>query len=340
MIDRLQISVSPREWLHQSIDAFQFSQCLYVAAKLGIPDLLQGGPRTYEELAQAAEANPGALLRLLRALASAGIFKHLQNDRFELNDVSRLLCEDAIGSLRSWAILAGEQPYPAWGHLLHSVKTGGIAANHLYGMSSWQYRNQDPSAARVFNKAMSEVARGTTAAIVEATDFSRFDCIVDVGGGQGTLLAGILNANPSVQAVLLDLEAAIQEAPRLLEHAGVADRCQAVSGSFLQGVPSGGDAYILKDVLLDWSDADATLILGNCRHAMQKGHTLLIIELVIDSDRATLGAAMADIRMMVMNGGRLRSREEFRALLSRAGFELTRTIVTHSPYQIIEAKSV
>ncbi len=338
MNDCLQTQVSPREWLNESIDAYQFSQCLYVAAKLGIADLLKPGARHYEDLAHATGANPEALFRLLRTLASAGVFNRSANDRFELNDVSRLLCEDVPGSLRAWAILAGEQPYPAWSHLLHSVTTGGIASDHMYGMSHWKYRQENPAAAEVFNNAMSGMARAGAAAIVEAYDFSRFDCIVDVGGGQGSLLADILNVNPSARGVLLDLYPAIQTAPQLLAQAGVADRCRAVAGSFLESVPTGGDAYILKDVILMWKDVDATLILRNCRQAMKPGRTLLMIEMVIASDQPTLNAAMADMRMLVMNGGRLRSREEFHSLLTRAGFEPTGIIQTRSPYQIIQAK--
>ena len=339
MIDRTQTSFPPRAWLQQSIDAYQFSQCLYVAAKLGIADLLKDSSKNCEQLAQAADADPGALLRLLRALASAGVFERLQNDQFGLNDVSKLLCSDTPGSLRAWAILAGEQPYPAWGHLLHGVKTGGIASDHYFGMSNWQYRSENPSAAEVFNNAMSAMAHASTDAIVEAYDCSRFDCIVDVGGGQGSLLADILKANASIRAVLLDLEAAIQAARDLLAKAGVADRCQVVVGSFLQGVPAGGDAYVLKDILLDWSDADATTILGNCRQAMEPDRILLIVERVIESDQPTLAAAMADLRMMVMNGGRLRSQDGFQALLRGAGFQVTRIIETRSPYRIVEAKS-
>ncbi len=270
MNDALQPRRSPREWLQQSIDAYQFSQCLYVAAELGIAELLKSGSKDCGGLAQAAGADPGALFRLLRTLANAGIFQRSEDGRFALNDVSRLLCEDASGSLRAWAILAGEQPYPAWGHLLHSVKTGGIASDHYYGMRNWQYLSKNASAAQVFNNAMSAMARAGTAAIVDAYDFSGLDCIVDVGGGPGSLLAGILGANPSSHGILFDLESAIKAAPEVLAKARVEDRCKLVTGSFLEGVPAGGDTDILKDVILMWSDADATLVLRNCRKVVDR----------------------------------------------------------------------
>lgn len=340
MADQSQTLVAPRESLRQSIDAYQLSQCLYVAAKLGIADLLKDGPRHYEELATMSGTHPNALFRLLRALASAGVFNRLPNEQFALNEVSKYLCSEAPGSLRAWAILAGEQPYPAWSHLLHSVQTGEIAFDHLYAMSIWQYRAQNPEANRVFNDAMREVVRASTIAIVEAYDFSRFDRIVDVGGGQGGLLVAILRANPSARGVLFDLARVILGAQEPLKEAGILARCEIVAGDFLEGIPSGGDAYLFKDVILNWDDTQAVRILENCRQAMKANRTLLIVERIIASNTPTLEAAMADMRMMVTTGGGARTQEEFQVLLRGAGFELTKVIPTRSPYQIIEGKSV
>jgi len=277
MDNRSPTSVSPREALRQSIDAYQVSQCLYVAAKLGIADWLKAGPKHIEELAQARGAQPNALFRVLRALASAGVFSRLPDGRFALNEMSEYLCTDAPGSLRAWAILAGEQPYPAWGQLLYTVQTGEIGFDHLFGMSNWQYRVQNPSAAQVFNQAMSESVRASTSAILQAYDYSPFARIVDVGGGQGGLLAGILTANPSAQGVLFELEHVVASARQLLQKAGVAERCKIIPGSFLEGVPGGGDAYILKDILLNWDDQECVQILANCRQAMPKNAAVLII---------------------------------------------------------------
>lgn len=336
----LQTNVSPRESLKQSIDAYQFSQCLYVAAKLGIADLLKDGPKHYEELAKASGAIPNALFRLLRALASAGVFNQFPGDQFGLNEVSEYLCTDVPGSLRAYTILAGEQPYPAWGQLLHSIQTGETAFDHLFGMNVWQYRQQNPSAADVFNKAMSDSTRATTSAIVQAYDFSRFDCVVDVGGGQGALLAGILKDNPSVHGVLFDLEPVVQGAQETIKNAGISERYEIIGGSILEGIPAGGDAYILKNILNDWDDGDVTRILSNCRQVMKEEQTLLIIEQIIPSSKPTLDVTMGDLRMMVQNGGRLRTREEYQPLLRRAGFELTKVIPIGGPYQILEGKAV
>ena len=340
MRDPSQPLLSARESLRQSIDAYQLSQCLYVAAKLGIADLLKDGPQSHEQLANVTGAQPTALFRVLRALASAGVLNRLQDGRFELNDVSEYLCSEAPGSLRAWAILAGEQPYPAWGQLLNAVQTGQPGFDRVFGVSNWEYRVQNPAAAQVFNAAMSEGARASTAAIVEAYGFVGLDRIVDVGGGQGALLAGILKTNPSARGVLFDLEHVVAGAPEPLKAAGVSDRCEIVAGSFLERVPSGGDGYILKDIILNWTDQESVLILRNCRQAMKENATLLIMERIIASDQPTLEATMADLRMMVMLGGQERTIAEFHTLLGEAGFEPTKVIPTRSPYQIIEAKPV
>lgn len=340
MDDQPQIPLSPRESLLQFINAYQLSQCLYVASELGIADSLKDGPKHYEALAKTSGAHPNALFRLLRALASAGIFNRLEGDRFELNELSEYLCRDALGSLRAWAVLSGQQIYPTWSHLLHSVKTGEIAFDSLHGMSVWQYRAQNLLASRVFDEAMTGLVSASTAAVVEAYDFSRFDRIVDVGGGQGALIAGILKANPSVRGILFDVEQVVQGGKELLKEAGVLERCETVAGSFLEGVPSGGDVYLLKNVIHDWDDQGSLQILRSCRRAMSENQTLLIIERVIASDKPRLEAVLADLNMMVMNGGRERTREDFQALLSAAGFELAKVIPTRSPYQIIEGESV
>lgn len=329
--------VSPRESLQQSIDAYQFSQCLYAAARLGIADLLQDGPRHPAELAYECGADPNALFRLLRALSSAGVFSHLPDGQFEQNQVSESLRTDAPGSLRAWAILAGEQPYPAWGHLLHSIRTGEPAFNQAFGMGAWQYRAQNPAAAMVFDEAMSAYTRAITASILENCDFTRFARIIDVGGGQGALLARILQVNPLARGVLYDLAPVVAAARDALQQAGVGERCETVAGSFLESIPAGGDCYILKDILLDWVDDRAAHILRNCRKAAGEKATLLIIEIMMASDRPGIEAAMADMRMMVMNGGRLRTREEAQALLRKAGFALVEMIPVGFSHQMIAA---
>lgn len=340
MPDQSQPLPSPRDSLLQFINAFQLSQCLYVAAELGIADLLKEGTLHCDAMAKATGVDPDSLFRLLRALATAGIFNRLDGDRFELNELSEYLRRDAPGSLHAWAILAGRELYSTWSHLLYSVRTGKPAFDDLHGMSVWEYRAHDRSAGEVFDEAMSERVRSSAAAVTRAYDFARFDRIVDVGGGQGLLIAGILNANPSARGVLFDLEPVVQGAKELLEEAGVSERCETVAGSFLHQVPSGGDAYVLKNIIHDWNDEKAIQILVNCRQAMQAGQILLLVERVVGSDRPTVEEALSDMRMLVTNGGRERTREEYQALLRASGFELARIIPTTTPYQIVEGKSL
>ncbi len=328
-----------REALRQIINGYQLAQGLYVAAELGIADWLKDGPRHFTEVAGLCHAHPNALFRLLRALASAGVFVQRDGDYFEMNEPARYLCCDTPDSLRAWAILSGQQFYPTWRNLLHSIKTGETAFDDLQGMNVWQFRALNPAAGRVFNVAMSDRTTSNVAAIVEAIDL-QFECIVDVGGGQGTLLAAILQAHPVQRGVLFDQPQVIQDSLEFLAAAQVLDRCKIVAGSLLEAVPCEGDVFILKRILHDWDDSRAIQILKNCRRAMQATQTLFVVERVISQHNPTQEAALADLTMLVMNGGRERTEPDFHALFREAGFELTRLIPTRSAFQILEGHPV
>ncbi len=331
---------SPRAALMQLVNAYRLSQLVYVAAELNLADLLQEGPKHYEELGRACGADPRALSRLLRALTSAGVFTRLEGDRFELNALAENLRRDAPGSLRAWAIFTGQQLYPDWSDLLLSVKTGQNAFVQRNGMSAWEYRKQHPAFGQAFDEAMSAIIRDTAAAVVNAFDFSQFNRIVDVAGGQGVMLATILKAHPAVRGVLFDQEAVVQRAPDLLKREGIFDRCEIVGGSFFEQVPDGGELYILSHILHDWDDTESVQILKTCRRAMQHNKTLLIIERVIEPDKPMVEAALSDLNMLVRLGGRERTRAEFETLLRDAGFEFSTQIPTRSPNRIVEAKAV
>jgi hypothetical protein len=325
--------------MRQMIDGYRVSQLICVAAELGIADLLKGAPRHYEDLARATGSRPDALHRLLCALAGLGVFARLPGGHFSLNALAESLVGDAPGSLRAWAIASGGHWYGAWGHLRHTVKTGETAFKHVNGVDAWLGREQDPVAGRAFNDAMSTFAALTACAVTECYDFSRFRTVIDVGGGQGTLLAAILEAAPATRGILLDLEPAIKGARALLQRAELAHRCELVAGSFFDGVPAAGDAYVLSRVIHDWDDEDAIRILGNVRRAMKEEGKLIVIERIMDPDIPGAEVALSDVNMMVMNGGRERSVSEFRRLLGAAGFELLQTIVTPAVVNIIEAKA-
>jgi hypothetical protein len=330
-------SASSPAILKEMIDGYRVSQLIYVAADLGIADLLKDGPRRCGELATATGSNPHALHRVLLALSSVGVFSRVSGDRFALNSVAECLQTGVPGSLRATARVSGSQLYPAWGYLRHTIRTGETAFDRLHGVDAWKCREQDAESARAFNDAMSEVAAHIARAVLEACDLSRFRTIVDIGGGQGTLMIAILKANPAARGILLDLASAIKDAKLLMEEAGLAERCELVSGSFLDFVPPGGDGYVLSRVIHDWNDDLALRILGNVRRVVREGQKLLIIERVVDAERTSAETALSDVNMLVMNGGRERTETEFRGLLNSAGFDLGRIVPTRSLVHIIEA---
>jgi ubiquinone/menaquinone biosynthesis C-methylase UbiE len=327
---------SPQETLRQMINGYRISQLLYVAAELGIADLLKDGPKPVEELAAASGTHPRVLFRLLRALCSLGILCKLDGDRYGLTAMGEYLQTGSAGSLRAWALLSGGEQYLTWGHLLYSVRTGEIAFDDQHGMSVWQYREQHPQAAEVFNEAMGTVALQIGRAMVKTYDFSKFNKVVDVGGGHGMLLMEILKAFPGLRGVLLDRSKAIQEARERIEAAGLLKRCELVEGDFFEGVPAGGDAYLLLRILHDWEDDQVIRLLKNCRQVMQAQQKLLILERSMNDDNPAPEPALTDLNMMVMMGGRERTDAEYEALLRAAGFELGGIFATASPMHILE----
>jgi len=334
-----QLSPTPQAALRQLIDGYRASQAIRVAAELGLADLLADGPRHYEELARASGTDSLALYRLLRALASAGVFTQVGAQHFSLNPLAECLRTGVTGSLHSWAILSDEH-HRTWTALRHSVTTGKTAFDHLHGTSVWEHRKHNPEQGRLFNEAMTATNALVVRSVIDAYAFSRFGVVVDVAGGHGSLIQAILTANPNLRGILFDLPAAIREAAASFEHAGLAARCQLVEGSFFESVPPGGDAYILSRILHDWTDEQSIAILKKCRRAMTGGATLLLIERVLDAVNPSAEATLTDIHMLVMTGGRERTVAEFESLLVASGFELVRSISTRSAVYVVEAVAV
>jgi hypothetical protein len=329
--------LSPAQAMLQMTAGHWISQAIYVAAKLGIADLLKDGPRSSEELAQLAGAHPRALYRLLRALASVEVFREGEDGSFELTPRAVCLRSDVPGSLRALAITRGE-PYfwRPWGHLLQSVQTGQAAFDDIYGMRFFEYLGQHPQDATTFGQAMlANVAQKHTA-VARAYDFSQFGTVVDVGGGQGALLTAILTTHPQVRGVLFDQPHVVEAAKPYIMVAGLAPRCELVSGDFFTSVPAGGDAYTLSEILHDWDDLQATAILRNIRKAMPKHGKVLILEQVIPAGNAPHEGKLRDLNMLVILGGVERTESEFRALLREAGFRLTEIRPTASSTSVIE----
>lgn len=312
------------------------SKAIYVAAKLGIADLLEGGPATCEDLAAATHTHEPSLYRVLRALASVGIFAETDEDRFVLTPMADHLRSNVPGSMRAWATMAGE----AWhwalvGNMLHSVKTGESAFDHVFGMRPFEFFARNREDGEIFDQAMTSFSAAEIAAVVEAYDFSRFKELIDVGGGHGSLLVSVLKRNKELKGVLYELAPVAEAAKEAIRHEAVEDRCRALPGDFFESIPQGGDAYMMKHIIHDWSDDDSLKIMKNCRNAMAPNSTLLLIEMVIPSDDEPFFGKFLDLEMLLI-GGRERTETEYQKLFETAGFKLTRIVRTHSPVSVIE----
>jgi SAM-dependent methyltransferase len=324
---------NPMEYIWPGIIA---AQAIHVAAKLCVADLLASGAKTGAELASQTGTHPATLERLLRALSTLGIFAPTSDGRFCNTPLSEMLRSDHPRSQRKDALLlpAGFLWRPL-GELCESVRTGDPAFRRIFGQSFFEYLVAHPGEAQVFNTAMTQGIAWTTPSILAAYDFSRFEQLVDVGGGEGALLGHILAATPNLQGVLFDLPQVVARASEVLRD-DVADRCQIVGGSFFDFVPEGADAYLLKGVIHDWPDDDAVRILRNTHRAMRPSGTLLLIEGNVGP--ANPRAGLMDLLMLVV-GGRERTEAEFRSLFAATGFLLDRVIPTES-HSIIECHPI
>jgi hypothetical protein len=327
--------------------AYQASRALHVAVRLGLPDLLgDGAPRHAEGLARETGTQPAALRRLLRALAAFGVFADEGDGRFALGPLGQCLRAGAPGSVRALVLMQGDEDFwRTWGELEHCVRTGETAANRLFGAEDAFARYAaDPRLGAVFNAGMTVLSATTAAAVVAAYDFSGISRAVDVGGGQGRLIAAILRANPALRGVLFDLPSVVAGAPRLLAEAGAADRCEVVGGDMFAAVPGGADLYVLSRVVHDWEDARAVAVLENCRRAMGGRARLLLVERVlpdrVEPSPAVQPLVLSDLNMMVRTGGRERTADEFGALLAGAGLRLERVVATGAPVSLVEATPV
>ncbi len=314
------------------------AQAIFVAAKLGIADLLREGPRSSGDLAQSAGANPRALYRLLRALAGAGIFAEGSDGRFALTPLAACLQADAPGSMRAWALMMGEPwGFQAWGGLLDSVKTGQTAFDRVHGMGVFDFFVQQPEQGRLFDEAMTNFSGPEIAALLAAYDFSGIGTLVDVAGGQGSFLGAVLQAYPAMRGVLADVPAVIEGARRHFQAAQLTGRCEVVPINFFESVPAGGDAYMMKHIIHDWDDARSNTILKNCHRAMAGKGKLLLAEMVMPPGNDPEFGKWLDLCMLVFAGGCERTEGEYRELLAAAGFRLTRIVPTPSPVSMIEA---
>ncbi len=332
------VTQTPGQVLTGLIAGAWLAQAISCAAKLRIADLLRDGPRRPEDLAAASGTLAGPLRRVLRALAGSGIFTEDEEGRFALTPLAEPLRSDAPMSLRTYAEMQGATwVWQSMGAMEHSLRTGEPAFRHLFGMPSFEYQSVNPEVGRLQVEGLASVGPAQDAAILAAYGFGGARTIVDVAGGQGALLRGILDAAPGARAVLFDLPHVIAMArPRFVE-AGLEGRAELVAGDFFAAVPAGGDIYILRKVIHDWYDDEAVAILRTCRAAMHPGARLLLIETLVPEGNDYSYAKLLDLLMLVYPGGQERTLAEYRALLTSAGLDLRRVIPTASALSILEA---
>jgi O-methyltransferase domain/Dimerisation domain len=310
------------------------SKAVSVAAELGIADSLKDGPRSCDELARMNQVDPSSLYRLLRALASVGVFTEVTDREFALTPTAEFLRSDVKGSLRAVATMAGaDWTWRPWGELYGCVKTGEPSFEKTFGSPAFTYLAQNPIAASVFDEAMTGWSMQNSLAVAAAYDFSGIGTLMDVGGGHGYLLATILKANPSLRGVLYETPEVTEGAKERFATEGLTDRCLVAPGNFFDSIPSGADTCILKSVIHDWDDAKATTILRNCRQAADR---VLLAEMVIPPGNDPHPGKLIDLEMLVMVGGHERTEAQFRELLAGAGFRLARIVPTASPTCVIE----
>lgn len=332
---------SPATLSAQFLDLFlgyQRTQLLYVAAALNLADRSAAGPQAVTDLAAATHTHAPSLARVLRALAGLGVFRAREDGRYELTPLAEPLRSGVPGSLRALVLAQGHDLYPVWGQLLHSVQTGEPAFDHVYGMPNWEYRRLHADVNERFNAFMADLAGRRASAVAVSYPFPESGMIVDVGGGDGMLLATVLRDHPRLRGTLLDQPHVVTGAGARLTAAGVAERVTVVGGDFFAEIPAGGDYYVLSAVLHDWGDEEATAILTQCLRAMAPEAILLLVEQVLPAGNVPSLVKLWDIHMLVTNaGGRERSEAEWRALLDAGGFVFRRRLPATPTYEVLEA---
>ena len=329
----------PPDEAYRLVQGFRVYQMLVAACELNLPDLLAAGPKSTHELAAATDTDEQSLGRFLRGLAVWGLVEQRSGDTYAGTPLADSFRSDVPG-YRNMTLNLAAEAYTTWGSLLYSLRTGEPAFEHVFGRSRWDMLADDPHGAARFNAHMVEITSRVAAGFVRAYELNGIASVVDVGGGNGALLAAVLKANPGVKGVLFDLPAGIAGAREFLESAGVADRTTLAEGSFFESVPP-GDLHMLKSIVHDWDDKHATQILRTCRRAMEPSGRLVLVERIlperIEGPASGLDAIMLDLHMMVVLGGRERTTQEFRELLAAADLRLTRTIPAAAGFGIFEA---
>lgn len=328
---------APPDVIRRLLSGYWIAQAVSVAAQLGLADLVKNGPRAVPDLAKATGTHTRSLHRLLRTLASEGVFAEDAQGRFGLTPLAECLRSDRPGSQYSVALMMGDEHYRAWADLLYSVQTGRPAFDRIFGQPIFNYLAANPRAARVFDDAMTGIHGTETADMLDAYDFAGVATLADIGGGNGSTLAATLQRYPNLHGILFDRPDVVERAKANLEAAGVAGRCTAVGGNFFEAVPSGGDVYLMRHIIHDWDDEQSLAILRNCRKVVPAAGKLLLVEAVIPPGNEPFFGKLLDLNMLVIPGGLERTEAEYRELFTAAGFRLSRIVPTRSWVSVIEA---
>ena len=331
----------PQVAMLQFLGGIRVARSIYVAAELGIADLLADGAKSVEELAQATDTHGPSLYRVLRSLAAFGIFAEDEAGRFTLTATAEFLQTHFPDSVRASVRLFGKDwHWQVWGNLYESVETGESAFHQLHGMEFFDYCEQNPEFTKVSGESKTSISARASASLLANYDFSSMSKVVDIAvmGGYGNTLVSLLTANPTVRGVLFDIQPVIAEAQPTIEAAGLSDRCELIAGHCLNSVPSGGDAYILMFVVHNWDDERAIKILKNCHTAMAENGRLVIVEMIMPKGNEPFVGKLIDLEsLLITPGGYERTEEQYRLLLEAAGFKVVQTIPTQTANSIIEA---
>lgn len=329
-------ALPPDAQMMQLVGGHWIARTVQVLAQIGVADRMKGGAKTAAELAEATGTNAGALERLMRAAAMFGVFT-VAGGKYALTPVGDTLRSDTPNSIRNFASFFAEPWYwQVWCEFSHTVKTGQPAFGKAHGMPAFEWLSKHPAALETFARAMTSFTRQIGVAVAEAYDFGKIHTLVDVGGSHGTLMSAILKSNPTMRGVIFDLPAVVEGAKAPLGQAGLGNRTECVGGNFFESVPP-GDAHILKHIIHDWSDEQCVTILRHCRGAMPRDGRVLLVEAVIPDGPKPHFGKLLDLEMLAMTqGGKERTAGEFRELLGRAGFTLTKIVPTKSPVCVVE----
>jgi hypothetical protein len=321
---------------------FIISQAISVAARLYIADHLKAGAKSIEELARLTQTDADSLYRLMRALASVGVFRKDADGNFANSTLSEFLRSDNPESLRAALhMICDHEHWKPHGNMLQSVKTGEIAFNYSFGMPVFPYFAEHPDAAEIFDNAMTSFSLPMAKAVAATYDFSGAETIADIGGGHGLLLSTVLKSAPRAKGILFDQPQVIAGAPDVLKSEGVSDRVEIAGGNFFEAIPVEADVYLMKFIIHDWNDEQSVSILSNLAKSAKPGAKLLLVETVVEEDDSLPSMSkVMDLNMLVMTGGKERTAGEYAELFEKTGFKLTNVYPTPSPMQIVEAVRV